>query len=261
MLVKAAMGHLVHPPDPRAILLAYGVLIAITPLSGLMLSYAPGGVRPAPIPLMLAAFNRAIGLTVQSQKNKRAEEVHLIAPGQTHFSSTKGNSSSTSPSPAERVLSIVLAAALLVAAATTILIVVSPKEGEKFTEFYILGPKGKAADYPTEFMAGVPQTVIIGIGNHEYRDITYTVETFAVESRYDSAANQSTVISATLLDRFSVTVPHNQTVEQPYSFRIMDPDANRIEFLLHKETPPEESPESNLLDAGYRNLHLWLRVH
>jgi len=160
-----------------------------------------------------------------------------------------------------RVLIVTLVTAVLVAVAATAYIAVVPKEGEKFTEFYILGPKGKAADYPTEFMAGTPQTVIIGIGNHEYRDISYTVETFAVESRFDTATNQTIVTSATLIDRFSVTVPHNQTVEQPYTFRIMESDTNRIEFLLFAETPPKEIPESSLIEAGYRNLHLWLRVH
>ncbi|MCE5337760.1 MAG: DUF1616 domain-containing protein [Methanomicrobiaceae archaeon] len=167
----------------------------------------------------------------------------------------------SSASRGNRVLSIILVAALLVAIGTTVFIVVTPKEGEKFTEFYILGPKGKAADYPTEFMAGTPQTVIIGIGNHEYREVTYTVETFAVESRFDDATNQSTVVSAMLLDRFSVTVPNNQTVEQPYSFRIMDPDTNRLEFLLFKETPPVDLSAGELTRAGYRDLHLWLRVH
>ncbi|HOI13739.1 MAG TPA: DUF1616 domain-containing protein [Methanoculleus sp.] len=160
-----------------------------------------------------------------------------------------------------RVLTVILVAAVLVAVTVTAYIAVVPKEGEKFTEFYILGPKGKAADYPTEFMAGTPQTVIIGIGNHEYRDITYTVETFAVESRFDAATNQTIVTSATLIDRFSIAVPHNQTVEQPYTFRIHDPDTNRIEFLLFAQTPPEDIPESSLIEAGYRNLHLWLLVH
>ena len=161
----------------------------------------------------------------------------------------------------ERALSLVLIAAVLVALGATVFIIVAPGEGEKFTEFYILGPTGKAADYPTEFMSRTPQTVIIGIGNHESRDITYTVETFAVESRFDDATNRSTVVSATLLDRFSVTVPDNRTVEQPYTFRIMDPDVNRLEFLLFAEPPPEEIPAGSLIGAGYRNLHLWLRVH
>ncbi len=161
----------------------------------------------------------------------------------------------------ERVLSLVLIAAVLAVLGTTIFIIVSPGEGEKFTEFYILGPTGKAADYPTEFMSRTPQTVIIGIGNHESRDITYTVETFAVESGFDSAKNRPTVVSAMLLDRFSVTVPDNRTVEQPYTFRIEDPDVDRLEFLLFAEAPPEEIPLGSLIGAGYRNLHLQLRVH
>ncbi len=185
--------------------------------------------------------------------------LNTIQPGTRFATRKEGPGGSTSG--VARVLSLVLIAAVLVAVATTVFIVVVPKEGEKFTEFYILGPGGKAADYPTEFMAGTPQTVIIGIGNHEHRDITYTVETFAVESRFDNATNRSIVVSATLLDRFSVTVPHNRTVEQPYSFRVMGPDTNRIEFLLFKEAPPEDIPMDNLTDVSYRNLHLWLRVH
>lgn len=198
------------------------------------------------------------GLPTRFQRRGHPEESRFTAPVSECLAPTKEGSAGGLVS---RVLIVTLVTAVLVAVAATAYIAVVPKEGEKFTEFYILGPKGKAADYPTEFMAGTPQTVIIGIGNHEYRDIAYTVETFAVESRFDTATNQTIVTSATLIDRFSVTVPHNQTVEQPYTFRIMESDTNRIEFLLFAETPPEEIPESSLIEAGYRNLHLWLRVH
>ncbi|MFY1645307.1 DUF1616 domain-containing protein, partial [Methanoculleus bourgensis] len=48
-----------------------------------------------------------------------------------------------SPAPrAGQALSIILIAAVLVAVGTTVLIILAPEEGEKFTEFYILGPKG-----------------------------------------------------------------------------------------------------------------------
>ncbi len=198
------------------------------------------------------------GLPTRFQRRGHPEESRFTAPVSECLAPTKEGSAGGLVS---RVLIVTLVTAVLVAVAATAYIAVVPKEGEKFTEFYILGPKGKAADYPTEFMAGTPQTVIIGIGNHEYRDIAYTVETFAVESRFDTATNQTIVTSATLIDRFSVTVPDNQTVEQPYTFRIMESDTNRIEFLLFAETPPEEIPESSLIEAGYRNLHLWLRVH
>jgi len=241
--------------------LSLGVSIAVVPLFGFALNYTPWGIGLDPIAVTLLAFSLVVGITAQFRRRELPEESRFTVPFAMYRASAREEFSSGSASPFDRVLSVVLIAAVLVAAAATVFIITVPKEGEKFTEFYILGPRGKAADYPTEFMAGTPQTVIIGIGNHEYRDVTYIVETFAVESRFNNATNQSTITSATPLDRFSVTVPHNRTVEQPYTFRIEDPDTNRIEFLLFTETPPEEILESNLTDAGYRNLHLWLRVH
>ncbi|BBL68392.1 DUF1616 domain-containing protein [Methanoculleus chikugoensis] len=241
--------------------LSIGLSIAIVPLFGFALNYTPWGIRLDSIAVTLLVFGLAVGFTAQFRRRELPEESRFAVPFATYRTSIREEFSGGSASRFDRILSVALIAAVLVAAATTVFIIAVPKEGEKFTEFYILGPRGKAADYPTEFMSGTPQTVIIGIGNHEYRDITYTVETFAVESRFNNATNQSTIVSATLLDRFSVTVPHNQTVEQPYSFRIMDPDTNRIEFLLFAGTPPDNIPKNNLTDAGYRNLHLWLRVH
>ncbi|HOB17608.1 MAG TPA: DUF1616 domain-containing protein [Candidatus Methanoculleus thermohydrogenotrophicum] len=226
--------------------------IATVPIIGLALNYMPWGIRSGPtiLPLMIAGI--LAGFIVQYHRNGVPTDTFPVAIKEF---------SGSSASRMEQVLSIILIAAVLVAAGTTIFIILAPAEGEKFTEFYILGPKGKAADYPTEFMAGTPQTVIIGIGNHEGQDITYTVQTFAVQSRFDNATNQSVIVSAVLLDQFSVTVPHNQTVEQPYTFRIMDSNTNRIEFLLFKEVPPENRSGSDLIDASYRDLHLWLRVH
>ena len=241
--------------------LSLGVSIAAVPLLGFALNYTPWGIGLDSIAAILLAFCLAVGLAAHVRRRELPEGDRFAVPFAAYRASVREEFSGGSASRFDRILSVALIAAVLVAAATTVFIIAVPKEGEKFTEFYILGPRGKAADYPTEFMSGTPQTVIIGIGNHEYQDITYTVETFAVESRFNTATNQSTIVSATLLDRFSVTVPHNQTVEQPYTFRIMDPDTNRIEFLLFAETPPDNISKENLTKAGYRNLHLWLRVH
>ncbi|KAF5082982.1 DUF1616 domain-containing protein [Methanoculleus horonobensis] len=241
--------------------LSFGISIAAVPLLGFALNYTSWGIGLDSIAAILLGFSLAVGLTAQFRRRELPEENRFTVPFATYRASIREEFSGGSASRFDRVLSVALIAAVLVAAATTVFIITVPKEGEKFTEFYVLGPRGKAADYPTEFMSGTPQTVILGIGNHEYRDITYTVETFAVESRFNNATNQSTIVSATLIDRFSVTVPHNRTVEQPYTFRIMDPDTNRIEFLLFAETPPDNIARNDLTQAGYRNLHLWLRVH
>ena len=254
LALLAVYAPVTHMLLPFILLIPCCLLVAVLlPATG-----GPGGLGPlvrSPGPSIIASLIARFRCC-----NLLKESRYTISNG-TPLTAARERDSGSSTSWVSLVLGIVLVAVLFVAIGTVIFIVVAPGEGEKFTEFYILGPKGKAADYPTEFMSGTPQTVIIGIGNHERREVTYTVETFVVESRLDSAKNQSTVVSATLLDRFFVTVPHNQTVEQPYTFRIEDPNTNRLEFLLFKESPPEEIPESSLIDAGYRNLHLWLRVH
>lgn len=232
-IALALIGTCVLAAALSPVLLIPGCLL----VAAILLGGSSGGIRH---------------LAAQFRRRSPAEEYAAAARRELPGSST---------SRAEWVLSLVLIAVLLVAVGTTIFIIVSPQEGERFTEFYILGPTGKAADYPVEFMAGTPQTVIIGIGNHESRDIAYTVETFAVKSRFNRATNETVIVSATPLDRFSVTVPDNRTVEQPYTFRIMDSDVDRVVFLLFMEAPPEDISPDNLTRAGYRNLHLRLRVH
>lgn len=220
-------------------------------LSGSAHNHAARGTRAGPaLPPPGASCITARPVTLPRRHEIRTDTISATA---------KEGSPGDPMSRAGQILSIALIAIVLVAAGATVHIILSPAVGEKFTEFYILGPGGKAAGYPTEFMSRTPQTVIIGIGNREQQDITYTVETFAVRARLDDATDQVVIDSAALLDRFSVTVPHDQTVEQPYTFRIMDPEINRLEFLLFKEAPPDD--RSDHIAASYRDLHIWLQVH
>jgi uncharacterized membrane protein len=54
--------------------------------------------------------------------------------------------------------------------------IVTPKFGETFTEFYILGPEGKAENYPKELSIGDEATIIVGIINHEGEETEYRVD-------------------------------------------------------------------------------------
>jgi len=148
-----------------------------------------------------------------------------------------------------------------VAVATTAYVIAVPKEGEHFTEFYILGPGGKAADYPTDFPAGRSQTLIVGVGNHEYREITYTVEALLLNQTFDTRTNTSTIHAAEPLDRFTLAVPHNETREVVWNFTVPSPEYNRVEFLLFNETVPGPAVTgADRINASYRDLHLWVRV-
>ena len=138
---------------------------------------------------------------------------------------------------ADKLITLVLAACLVAAVGVTVYLAVSPKIGEKFTEFYLLGPGGKAAGYPTDLKVGESGTVIVGIVNHEYEDVYYKIVV-----RLDN-------ITIAVID--GIVLSHEAKWEKTYTFT---PDKAgerlKLEFLLYREG----------VDEPYRSLHLWLRV-
>ncbi|MBE9592544.1 MAG: DUF1616 domain-containing protein, partial [Proteobacteria bacterium] len=76
----------------------------------------------------------------------------------------------------DKILTIILIISIVLAISITAYVIITPKEGEKFTEFYVLGPEGKAEEYPTNLTVGEEGEVIIGIVNHEYSNVTYQLE-------------------------------------------------------------------------------------
>jgi len=75
----------------------------------------------------------------------------------------------------KKALLIILGLLLVGAIGGLIYIVVAPKVGESFTEFYILGPEGKAENYPEQLAVGESAKVIAGVVNHEYKQMSYRI--------------------------------------------------------------------------------------
>jgi len=75
-----------------------------------------------------------------------------------------------------KALSIFLIVAIAAALGSIIYMAVTPKEGEKFTEFYILSAEGKAQDYPRQAISGEPVEIVLGVINHEYQTASYQVK-------------------------------------------------------------------------------------
>jgi len=75
-----------------------------------------------------------------------------------------------------RVISIVLVLAILGAIGVLAYTIASPPPGEKFSEFYVLGPDRKAEGYPKELQVGAEGRVILGIVNRELEPMAYKVE-------------------------------------------------------------------------------------
>ena len=241
--------------------LSFGLSIAVTPLIGLALNYTPWGIRLDPILTVLTIFTFAMLAIAHMRRAVVPVEKRFSVPFREMAVEAKEDLFPENQSGTDRALSVILIIAILAAIGTTLYVLAVPKEGEHFTEFYILGPGGKATDYPTSFVAGSNQSVIVGVGNHEYRDITYTVEVLLTSQTFDPTTNTSVLRDMVMIDRFVVTVPHNQTVEMPFPFTLERTDMNRLDFILFNDTVPSEGVwGKDRLDAAYRDLHLWIGV-
>lgn len=241
--------------------LSFGLSIAVVPLIGLVLNYTPWGIRLDSIVTALIIFTAVMLVIAQYRRSLLPPEERFVVPFRTMVSEAKGELFEPGQSRLDRALSVILIIAIAAAVITTAFVIVVPKEGEKFTEFYILGTGGIAAEYPTRFPAGEPQTVIIGIGNHEYRNVTYAVETILLNMTFDPETNTSTIHSTKSLNSFTATLAHNTTGEFPQTFTITDLQYNRLEFLLFNETMPSDGVKSlERINASYRDLYLWITV-
>ena len=241
--------------------LSFGLSIAVTPLIGLALNYTPWGIRLDPILVSLTLFSLAMAAVAWYRRLLLPADERFSVPAREMLASARNELFDLEGTPLDRGLSALLVVSIVVAVATTAYVLAVPKEGEHFTEFYILGPGGKAADYPTDFGAGRSQTLIVGVGNHEYREVNYTVEALLLNQTFEARTNTSTIHAAKPLDRFTLTVPHNETREVVWNFSVPSPDYNRVEFLLFNETVPGPAVTgADRIDASYRDLHLWVRV-
>ncbi len=135
-----------------------------------------------------------------------------------------------------KLLSVVLAIAVLGALGMMGYMAATPR-GEKFTEFYILGSEGEAADYPKELLVGEEGKVIIGIINNEYQNLYYYVEIWSAEAQIGELE--------------PVLLLHEQKWEGEVSFVPKTAGGDqKVEFQLYKEGQTEVS----------QSLHLWVDI-
>jgi uncharacterized membrane protein len=243
------------------IALSFGLSIAVVPLIGLGLNYTPWGIRLDPILVSLSLFTLAMAVAATIRRLSLPAEEQLTIPPAAVVTGIRAELFEAGQSKVDRALSIILLISILAAIGTTAYVIAVPKEGEHFTEFYILGAEGKAADYPTSFALNTPQWVTVGVGNHEYRNVTYTVEAQAVNQSFDPATNTSTIDRMQVLNRYQVTLAQNTTDEQKLTFTVQKPGYNEIQFLLFNETVPDESVTGQeRIDRSDRDLHLWIKT-
>lgn len=223
--------------------LSFGLSIAISPLVGFGLNYTPFGIRLAPILFSLAALNVALSAGGLYRRQKAEAPYLPFEPAavwnkySTQFRAEKG---------VDKLLTIVLVISILSSVIALVYVVAVPRQGESFTEFYILGPGGNATGYPRNLTIGQDASVIIGIANHEHRTVRYTVELWLVNMSF--VDNITQVHAMYFFDSFNVTLEHTDVDlegewqpqwELPYEFNVTIEGNYKLWFLLYKDDVPD----------------------
>ncbi|MEA3558367.1 MAG: DUF1616 domain-containing protein [Candidatus Thermoplasmatota archaeon] len=228
--------------------LSLGLSIAITPLIGLVLNWTyewdPDhlGIRLVPILVSQYAFILIAGMIAVRRR--------LGVPMEDRFAIVIDLSIPEDYTKMDKLLTVGIVVMMVLSVGMLIYIIVVPREGEAFTEFYILGANNMADEYPRNFHLDEEQLVYIGIGNHEHRNMNYSLV-----MSIDPAASNRTVagfdhvtVSRGQQPLMGVMVPDGKTSEIQVNFSILEVGAYKLRFLLFVD------------GDEYRDLHLWVKV-
>jgi uncharacterized membrane protein len=210
--------------------LSLGLSLAVVPLIGLVLNYTPWGIRLTPILVSLALFITVCSAAAVRQRMRHSAAERFAGDIRPLLQA------------ARRLpwVSLALAAGVigvLLFAGFRFGVLGGSRVGETFTEFYVLGPGGKAEGYPRRLMVGEPSSVIVGVINHEGHTAGYRVEVQAGLDRVASEGPFALADGEMREDRVAILVrrPAKQV---------------KVEFALFMEAA----------QGPYRTLHIWVDV-
>ena len=240
------------------IALSFGMSIAVVALIGLGLNYTSWGIRLEPVLYSIFIFIAIISAVAimrrRSYGRKELTSVINVEISRIFQGSTLN-----------KTLNVILIVVILGAVGTLIYTIAKPKVGEKFTEFYILGINGQAADYPTDFTLNSNNEVVsvqygidtlavkekwgrltLGIVNHEQQDTSYTIvmqiDGTVVNMPFQDGSVQN--LGPIIL------VPEEKWRQEIGIVPQHTGDSQQVELLLYKNNETEP----------YLNLHLWVNV-
>jgi uncharacterized membrane protein len=235
--------------------LSVGLSLFIIPIVGLVLNFTVWGIELIPtlvsvgvLTLVLTAVAAARRLRLPADQRFRPG---ILSRGRTVVSSAEGRT--------ETVLNLVLVVGLVVAASGVVFALAIPREGEQFTEFYLLTENESgslvADDYPTELTRGQEVTLAVGLTNQEHETTDYTVVVEMQRVRLQS--DDATILETSQLHQFSATVDHNESWTQQHTVQpTILGDRIRLVYLLYKGNPPANPT----MDNAYRSVHVWVNV-
>lgn len=214
--------------------LSFGTSIAVVPLLSLFLNYTPWGIRLVSVLVTLSSFIIATCIIAALRR-------HHLYPEERHtINLTLPGMNRQADSQTSRLLTVALITSILFAVGTLIYVVATPKTGEQFTEFYILGADGLAEGYPTKMRVEEPVELILGVVNREGESQVYVIEarldgqTTGVRLGVDEIAGTQIAPNSFVL----VPLDDEEKWEHPITVEALDiGERLKLEFLLFSPRP------------------------
>jgi uncharacterized membrane protein len=212
--------------------LSFGLSIAVVPLIGLVLNYTPWGIRLDPILISLLMFILIMSVIALYRRRRQGPGNAFELDIRSSLRSI--NRTWAMQQPFDKIISVILMISIFAAIGTLGYVVATPAIGEKYTEFYILGPDGTADNYPKELVTGQPGKIILGIVNYEQTASDYRVEI--------------TIDGHLIKEIASINLENKGGWEQEVFFTTAQKGKQLVQFTLFKGA-----------DSGiYHELHLWI---
>jgi len=241
VLIAALFPRIESISNFERVSLSFGLSLAVTALVGLAISYSAAGVRVEPIVAGMAAVIVVLTIVATVRRHVLPVEDRFSIDLKKPLISLRQALFPEHGDRTNKALSIVL---VIVVLASTLLLsyaISATKQGESFTELYILAQDGKASNYTSTLKMGKPNPLTVCIANHEKKDTTYNL----VIALNDSKRSQS-------LYSHQLKLSDNETWKNTVN---VTPDRagenQKLEFLLYVE-----GNTSNL----YRECYLWVNV-
>ncbi len=236
------------------IALSFGLSIAIVPLIGLALNFTPWGIRLDPILASVSGFIIGVSLVGWYRRTR--------LPADERFAIVVNLELDFGGMPlVDKILSIGIVVMLIASVVVLAWAITTPRVGERFTQFAILGPGGMATDYPRNLTVGQDARVLLSVKSYEHRDVNYTIAVVLTSSTDNSSSvarysidwtqTQSLVPRQAIAQNF--TLKHLDYYNRTFDFDVTAAGEWKLQFLLYVEGQP-------INQDAYREVHLWLGV-
>ena len=154
---------------------------------------------------------------------------------------------------ADKIMTIALICILLISVIGLAYVLVTPSDGEKYTEFYIMDSNGTTENYPLNITTNDTATIIVGIRCHEYAQVNYRV-VIGIENATTindhNDWNQTFIFTNSSAVGRDMILDHNGVFEDNISFNIPNPGRYKVVWQLYMDG----------IESEYE-LHQWVNVH